>query len=689
MRRACHAVLMDPPPPALPDLPPQPEVYSLALSLAQAPTAAAGATSQLVSSRLAAAALQLLDVLPSSPAACQQLCQLLLAPDGGHLLLQLLMRQEPAAGAAAGAVKPAVLMYAVQCLCGLLFPQGAATMETATAESLQLEALQRRLLLSGTLEALLELATRQASAQAVDAAEAAAGAAAAAVAAQAAAEEPEEAAGAAGSAAICEPTSMQIDSAPPADDDVAAGERPEAAASAPQAPAAAGSAAAHDPSPSFSMATEASAADADALTAAVGDAELAQAPAAVADAELAAGVGAAAAAMEELQPAADVLASLAPAVACYVLRMLCCVLRCHPAAGQQQQLAAPVDGGPVGELCSQALLLLKQLARHSSAAVQVITSAEAAATEAVVHSLLLHPTSSNLRQLAAEWLPAFAAASPEAHRWAFERIVQPLLLAEAGSGSGGSSSQEQMTLCNHFIETLDYSEVPAVAPLLAAALSAAPRACMFALENSPACIYTWLAAQPCLYVTYDAAPPPSLPQVPVARQLLQTLLQRLHAAIADMEPTDGIASVVGALIRRLDCREVGLVSGRGAHVENRMGRQRRCCCPVHCGGAGLSLPHMCACAACPADPQPCQPAHPGLLLPSHHSVQSVAIDHLCCQPSGVGSRSSGFHLGPPGWLLRAATGGGICSSHRQRSCSGRALRCRRPCPGLWQRGQQQ
>ena len=67
---------------------------------------------------------------------------------------------------------------------------------------------------------------------------------------------------------------------------------------------------------------------------------------------------------------------------------------------------------------------------------------------------------------------------------------------------------------------------------------------------------------------YDAAPPPSLSQFPAARQLLQTLLQRLHTAIADMEPIDGIASVVGALIKRLDCREVGLVSGRGACVEN-------------------------------------------------------------------------------------------------------------------------
>ena len=588
----------------------QPEVYSLALSLAQAPTAA-GETAQLVSSRLAEAALQLLNVLPSRPAARQQLCQLLLAPDGGHLLIQLLLHpQEPAAGVASGAVKPAVLMYAVQCLCGLLFPQGAATMETATPESAQLEALQRRLLLSGTLEALLEVATRQASAQAADAAGAAAAGradsavvaathsgmllllqhtysalesqqmrAAAAVAAQAAAEEPEEAAAAAAaaSAAVCAPTSMQIDTAPLAGGSAAAGASSEAAASAPQA--AAGSAAAHDPSPSFSMATEDSAADADAP--AVGAAELAQAPAAAAEAELTAGVAAAAAAtaaaMEELQPAADVLASLAPAVARYMLRMLCCVLKCHPAAGPHTQPAAPAaESGPMGELCSQALLLLRQLARHSSAAVQVIISAEAAATEAVVHSLLLHPTSSTLRQLAAAWLPAFAAAAPESHRWAFERIVLPLLLAE-GSGGGGSSSQEQMALCNHFIETLDYSEVlPAVALLLPAASSAGAGECMFVLGKCPTSIHGLGPA--CLFITHNAPlSPPSVPQFPAARQLLQTLLQRLHTAIADLEPIDGIASVVGALIKRLDCREVGLVSSRGTCVANSMRPQLRHC----------------------------------------------------------------------------------------------------------------
>jgi hypothetical protein len=48
-------------------------------------------------------------------------------------------------------------------------------------------------------------------------------------------------------------------------------------------------------------------------------------------------------------------------------------------------------------------------------------------------------------------------------------------------------------------------------------------------------------------------------QFPAARQLLQVLLQRLSLAITCMAPIDGIAGVVGALIKRLDCREVGLV----------------------------------------------------------------------------------------------------------------------------------
>ena len=104
---------------------------------------------------------------------------------------------------------------------------------------------------------------------------------------------------------------------------------------------------------------------------------------------------------------------------------------------------------------AQGLLLVKQLACQSSAAVQVVTGDEAATSEAVVRCMLLYPvTTMGLRQLAAEWLPEFAAAAPAAHRWAFERIVQPLLVAEHAGGD-----QEQMALCNHFIDTLHFSEV--------------------------------------------------------------------------------------------------------------------------------------------------------------------------------------------------------------------------------------
>ena len=495
----------------------QAEVYSLALGLAQCEAAAAASgTTPSGGSRLAAAALHLLSVLPTCPAARQQLRQLLQAPDGGQQLRSLLQDQSGQA-----AVKPAVLMYATQCLAALLYPQqaeaeaaarrqdqadgeggdaGGATAVEATAAA---ELLQRRLLLSGALEVVLELATQQAEPETaadpgIDAAthsavlllllhaheslqqqQAAAAAAIAAEAAAAAAAQQQQAAGGsaeeisaaaavaaatAGVAALGDTSSMQVDSASAGPEPVGTdgGSSAAAAGAAPEAPAGRAEAAALDRSRSVSMEAEDGGASAGASAAAGGAAVV---------------LPHVAAARQELEAAAAALSSLAPVMARYVLCMLCCLLRCHPeqqAADAQQAQQAQQAGGPiaaqaaalsqlasliaVAELAEQGLQLLRQLAQHSSAAVEVATGAEAPAAEAVVRRLLLHPSSSRLRQLAADWLPSYAAASPVTHRWVFERIVQPLLLAEGAEGPA-AAGQEQLSLCNHFIETLDYAEV--------------------------------------------------------------------------------------------------------------------------------------------------------------------------------------------------------------------------------------
>ncbi|PSC74217.1 ubiquitin specific peptidase 24 isoform A [Micractinium conductrix] len=516
-----------------------PEVYSLALALAQPPPVAAAAMKApqnhasawmdagKAGSGLVAAALQLLQVLPTCGAARLQLGALLALPDGGQQLRELVA---PPDGGGAPALQPAVLMYAVQVLCSLLFPQATSApgggdggddeVEVEEEEEDAAEAAaarQRRLLLSGMLDTLLDLATQQLAArgaEGVDPAVAAAthgalllllhrlqqgmdeqqmAAATAAVQAATAAERREQpgaageqrqaAAGGGASQQPSEPSAMQVDEGPGAEEEggsLGAGGR------------AAGSAA--GPSPSVSMGAATTSAQAEA------------------EAEAGPGVRAGSSAGgappgDELHAASTALAALHPAIVRYTLRMLCSALACAPhstpSGAPEAKVAPPLPAAPTVELCRQGLLLVKQLACQSSAAVQVVTGDEAATSEAVVRCMLLYPvTTMGLRQLAAEWLPEFAAAAPAAHRWAFERIVQPLLVAEHAGGD-----QEQMALCNHFIDTLHFSEFPA------------------------------------------------------ARQLLQTLLQRLLAAAARLEPIDGWASVVGALIRRLDCREVGVSSG--------------------------------------------------------------------------------------------------------------------------------
>ncbi|KAL4854761.1 Ubiquitin carboxyl-terminal hydrolase 24 [Chlorella vulgaris] len=490
----------------------QGDIYGLALAIAQ--SSAAGAT-PLANNRVLCS-LRLLGVLPTCSAALQQLQQLLLAHDGGVQLCQLLLGQ---AGQGMTVVKPAVFMYAVQCMCALLFPQVEPQADAgAAAAVVEPAVLQRRLLLSGALTALLELATRLAGADALLSQAPAVVMAAAhramllllhhthsalqdqrLVAASAVSALQQQQAAAAPQALSSQaavppsgPTSMQVDGAPPSSegapgaDSADGGNRPPSAVPSPAEPA------------SMVADTSTDALDSD------GDVELQQAAS-----------GATVATVTEVAASATLLGTLAPAVARYAVCMLHRMLGCGADA---QPGSRPALAGPAAlyELCSQALLLLKQLAPHSSATVLVITAEQSAATEAVVRCMLLHPTSSNLRQLAADWLPGFAATTPTAHRWAFERIVQPLLLNEGGS----SGNHEQMSLCNHFIKTLDETEFPA------------------------------------------------------ARQLLQVLLQRLSLAITYMAPIDGIAGVVGALIKRLDCREVGLTCNLAGQLIH------GCCFPV-------------------------------------------------------------------------------------------------------------
>lgn len=506
----------------------QGEVYRLALALAQPPPAATAAApapagaAAASGSRLVTAALQLLLALPTCPEAQAQLADMLCQPDGGHRLRVMLAGEAPAevaaahaagahaAGGAATMAQPAVLMYAVQTLCTLLFPQLASQPaadpaqqdEEAAQQAAQAGLLQRRLLLSGSLQVLLELATDAAVApwcssdssscsgpvadpavasathaavllllhrtqEAIDRQQMDAAAAAAELAA--ADEEQQGAAAAAagqemaGPASASEPSSMQLDgaaSAAAADDGGSSAAEPAAAAGAAAERAASGSAA--GPSPSISMAAAVSL---DAEGGTVGDSTGALPAGHHAVAAGAASEAAARALQhaEEVEAAAAALAALASHIVRYVLRMLCGTLGCQPGAPAGAQPAAPaapaeVEGLPLLELCRQALLLLKHLARHSSAAVEVVTGSEAAAAEAAVRCLLLHPASAQLRQLAAEWLPGFAGAAPAAHRWAFERIVQPMLLSVGGGAGEAAAGQEQMALCKHFITTLEYSE---------------------------------------------------------------------------------------------------------------------------------------------------------------------------------------------------------------------------------------
>ena len=445
----------------------QPEVYALALALAQGPSTSGS------SSSLAASALRLLGVLPTSPTALLQLRTLLGVADGGQRLRRMLQWQQLGPHAPS-APQPAVLMYAVQCLCVLLFPLPAGVDDGlprgAAATQAEADDLCRRLLLSGVLEALLDAATQQAAiaaavdAAATDAALGVAGYPAVAAAAHGAlllllhraheAMERQQLAAvdaAAAATTLCEPTGMQMDGGCPSG---AGGSTSMGVAPGPLADVGSPAAVADDASPSVSV-EQMEAAPAAAIAAARSGPEspqpddpllppqqqpLEQQPQGDTAAEVAAAAGS--------------LAALAPAVARYTLRMLCSMLP-DPSAGAAA--VGPDVPRTSDQLFTHALQLLRQLAQQSPAAVQLMTGEEAAATEAVVCRLLLNPHRSQLRQLAADWLPSFAAAAPAAHRWAFERIVQPLLLAEATAGS--TSSHEQLTLCNHFIETLDSGEV--------------------------------------------------------------------------------------------------------------------------------------------------------------------------------------------------------------------------------------
>lgn len=541
-------------------------MYRLALSLAQPPPAAAAATSPASApamaesgSRLVTAALQLLLALPTCPAAQRQLAEMLCQPDGGHRLRALLAGQPlPETGAgqgpAATAAQPAVLMYAVQTLCTLLFPQTASQSAADPAQqdaALQRQAalarlLQRRLLLSGSLQVLLELATQAASAatssssfskngsgaaadtdpvvasathaamllllhrtqEAIDRQQMDAAAAAAEL---AAAEEEQQAA--AGPASASEPSGMQVDGAASAaatEDGGASDVEP--AAQPGMAADRAGSGLTAEPSPSVSMAAAASL-DAEPVTAGASSSaapaeQQAGSPGALSEPSAAAATDA-----EEAAAAAAALAALSAHIARYTLRMLCSTLGCPPSA-QGGAHAAPcaqptdLEGLPLLELCRQSLQLLKRLAQHSSAAVAVVTGTEASAAEAALRCLLLHPTSAQLRQLAADWLPDFAGAAPAAHCWAFERIVQPMLLSVGGGAGGGkcasegAAGQEQMALCKHFITTLEYSEVIKLRRINGTASCAHAGGC----ATTPRCVLACRLAAPGLHWLATARP---------------------------------------------------------------------------------------------------------------------------------------------------------------------------------------
>jgi hypothetical protein len=144
----------------------------------------------------------------------------------------------------------------------------------------------------------------------------------------------------------------------------------------------------------------------------------------------------------------------------------------------------------------------------------------AATLAAVINGMLVSPNAA-LHGLAGGWVERFARGAPAACRWAFAAVVRPVLL-------GAAANAHQTALANRFLREL----------------------------------------------------PPS--EEGLARSLLASVLQRLGAAAAAGEgaPLKGAAETVLTLVRKLDCREVLVVSGaagKGGAGGGAGGGVRRCC----------------------------------------------------------------------------------------------------------------
>ena len=114
------------------------------------------------------------------------------------------------------------------------------------------------------------------------------------------------------------------------------------------------------------------------------------------------------------------------------------------------------------------LHLLALLARRHGVAPLLLGGELSCATQALLASLLAHP-SPDLRALAPTFLAWLAEPGGgggaggvgvgAVHRWVFERVARPALLAAAAAGGGGWASAEQEEVCRQAIATLEAEQV--------------------------------------------------------------------------------------------------------------------------------------------------------------------------------------------------------------------------------------
>ncbi len=402
------------------------------------------------------AAQRLLHVLPTAPAVLERMRQLLSAGSGGEELRRVLTTSDDCSGER---LQEALAVYAMQTLCVLLFPavNPLASEQEAAHDAEESLRMRHRILLSGCLDALLQLLTRHASFQ-----------------------DPQMAADAHRAMVLILTNLCDGFLTEELQQQGAEGVVTTAVASNPPAPS-------HNHHPQhLSPAT---------ITTA-GTAPSATTPASVSMAS-AGGVGSPDAATEagpmeqddqQAQRAQRVaargrLTSLLPACARYLLSMVQAGVLGFRADGMRGSTAAlTAREADLAELVRVGLDTLFRVAAADVAVVDWICagsqqqggggegSARSSGAQELIDVLLVHPSHA-LREQAGQWLESFAGLSPTAHRWAFGRVAHLLVQSAAAGGDGDvDSSAEQSELCSYFLSTLQSSEVAVAQQLLGALL---------------------------------------------------------------------------------------------------------------------------------------------------------------------------------------------------------------------------